>query len=184
MGSKNPLNKIEDWERPRGCGMATKTPKPKAAAESGIDDQTIFDILRILPDLSRALGRSVPLEIRREGISVAQMKALVHLAQTGPQTMSELASGLRITTPSATGLINPLVDYGYVERNRESKDRRVVTVSLSESAKDLSQRLVGLRRAQIEKVLEGMDRKQQQAFVDGLKRLAGVFSGEIALNPK
>lgn len=164
--------------------MATKTQKSKAAAKPAVDDQTIFEILRILPDLSRALGRSVPIEIRREGISVAQMKALVHLAQTGPQTMSELASGLRITTPSATGLVNPLVDYGYVVRHRESKDRRVVTVSLSDSANELAQRLVGLRRAQIEKVLEGMSAQRQQQFLDGLKRLAGVFSGEIALNAK
>ncbi len=149
-----------------------------AAAAKAAHEEVVLEILRLLPNLGRALGRAVPPDIRREGISVAQVKALVHLAQHGAQTMSDLAAGLRITTPSATGLINPLVEQGYVVRHRESKDRRVVTVSLSEEAEPLADRLVNMRKGQINKVLEGMTPEEEAAFLRSLKKLAAVFGGE------
>lgn len=149
-----------------------------AAAAKAAHDEIVQEILRLLPSLGRALGRAVPPDVRREGISVAQVKALVHLAQNGAQTMSELAQGLRITTPSATGLINPLVEQGYVVRNREHKDRRVVTVSLSPEAEALAERLVNMRKNQIDRVLEGFTPEEQALFLRGLKKLAAVFGGE------
>ena len=59
---------------------------------------------------------------------------MVHLFEYGPLTMGELAEGLSVTTPSATGLINPLADMGFVVRERDEEDRRVVRVRLSERA--------------------------------------------------
>ncbi|NLE74372.1 MAG: MarR family transcriptional regulator [Actinobacteria bacterium] len=158
--------------------MAPSKASKATVAAKAAHDEVVLEILKLLPSLGRALGRTVPPDIRREGISVAQVKALVHLAQHGAQTMSDLATGLRITTPSATGLINPLVEQGYVVRHRESKDRRVVTVSLSEEAEPLADRLVNMRKGQIAKVIEDFTPEEQALFLSGLRKLAAVFGGE------
>lgn len=131
--------------------------------------------MKLLPDLMRAFSRRLPQQARREGASLAQMKALVQLAEYGPQTMGELARGLGITTPSATGLVNPLVEMGHVVRERDPNDRRVVRVRLSDEARRLADDVLAERRTEIEAALEGMSYEAQHHFLEGLTRLSQVY---------
>src|ERR1051326_3621572 len=78
-----------------------------------------------------------PLDIAPEGarrkpenLPEAQIKLVVHLAMHGPQTMSEVADGLEVTTPAVTGLVDKLDKRGMGERVRDPQARRVVRVRL------------------------------------------------------
>ncbi len=135
----------------------------------------VSEILKLLPELGKALATSVPDRVRHQGISNAQVRAVVHLAEYGPQTMGELAQGLRITTPSTTGLINPLVDMGLVQRERDDEDRRVVRVSLTQKAQTMAGHVLAQRRREVEQALDGMDEEARLHFLEGLQRLAGVY---------
>jgi DNA-binding MarR family transcriptional regulator len=141
-------------------------------------DPMVAEVLKLLPGLSKALSESMPDDARREGVSVAQVRVLVHLNEYGPQTMGALADGLRITTPSTTGLINPLVEMGYVVRERSDLDRRVVTVGLSADAAELAESILAQQRSDVEQALRGMDAAAQANFLEGLTRLAAVFGSK------
>ncbi|MHB1343623.1 MAG: MarR family winged helix-turn-helix transcriptional regulator [Thermoleophilia bacterium] len=143
-------------------------------------DRIVSEILKLLPELGRALATSVPDKVKHQGISNAQVRAVVHLAEYGPQTMGDLAQGLRITTPSTTGLINPLADMGLVERERDGEDRRVVRVSLSPKAKKMAGQVLVQRRAEVERALGGMSEDAKANFLEGLMRLAAVYDGDAA----
>jgi len=145
-------------------------------------DRIVSEILKLLPELGRALATSVPDKVKHQGISNAQVRAVVHLAEYGPQTMGDLAQGLRITTPSTTGLINPLADMGLVERERDGEDRRVVRVSLSPKAKKMAGQVLVQRRAEVEQALAGMSEDAKANFLEGLMRLAAVYDGDAAQN--
>lgn len=146
-----------------------------APAESG---RIVSEILELLPELGRALANSVPDKVKHQGVSNAQVRAVVHLAEYGPQTMGALAQGLRITTPSTTGLINPLADMGLVERERDGEDRRVVRVSLSAKAKKMAGQVLTRRRAEVEQAMVGMSEEAKANFLEGLRRLAAVYDGD------
>ena len=135
----------------------------------------VSEILKLLPELGKALATSVPDRVRHQGISNAQVRAVVHLAEYGPQTMGELAQGLRITTPSTTGLINPLVDMDLVQRERDDEDRRVVRVRLTQKAQTMAGHVLAQRRREVEQALDGMDEEARLHFLEGLQRLAGVY---------
>ncbi|MHB9148904.1 MAG: MarR family winged helix-turn-helix transcriptional regulator [Thermoleophilia bacterium] len=135
----------------------------------------VSEILKLLPELGKALSTSVPDRVRHQGISNAQVRAVVHLAEYGPQTMGELAQGLRITTPSTTGLINPLAGMGLVQRERNDEDRRVVKVSLTEKARAMAGQVLAQRRREVEQALEGMDEEARLNFLEGLRRLAEIY---------
>ncbi|MHB0980093.1 MAG: MarR family winged helix-turn-helix transcriptional regulator [Thermoleophilia bacterium] len=143
--------------------------------ESG---RIVNEILKLLPELGRALANSVPDKVKHQGVSNAQVRAVVHLAEHGPQTMGDLAQGLRITTPSTTGLINPLADMGLVERERDGEDRRVVRVSLSAKAKKMAGQVLTQRRAEVERAMVGMSEEAKANFLEGLRRLAAVYDGD------
>lgn len=140
----------------------------------------VSEILKLLPELGKALSTSVPDRVRHQGISNAQVRAVVHLAEYGPQTMGELAQSLRITTPSTTGLINPLTAMGLVQRERNDEDRRVVKVSLTEKARAMAGQVLAQRRREVEQALEGMDEVARLNFLEGLRRLAEIYDTDLA----
>jgi len=57
------------------------------------------------------------------------LHALFTLAQR-PLTMSQLAEELSISLPSTTALVNRLTWHGWVERQADERDRRVIRLSL------------------------------------------------------
>ena len=118
----------------------------------------------------------MPVSVRHEGISPAQVKALVHLFEYGPQTMGDLAEGLKITTPSATGLVNPLAEMGFVVRDRDQEDRRVVRVSLSAHAEEVAHSIIDQRQAEVSAAMGDMGLEAEQCLLEGLERLAAAYS--------
>ena len=141
-------------------------------------ERIVREVLKLLPEIAKALSQTVPEHARQRGVSMAQVKTLVHLAQYGPQTMGELAAGLHVTTPSATGLVGPLVDAGYLVRERDGDDRRVVKVRMSEQAQEFADQILAVRRAQVESALEGMELDARTHFLEGLSRLAAAIEIE------
>jgi DNA-binding MarR family transcriptional regulator len=140
-------------------------------------EKIIREIIKVLPELAMSLNRDAGLHEASGAVghrvSAAQIRALVHLAQYGRQTMGDLAEGLQITMASATGLIKPLVALGYVVRTHDDDDRRVVWVELSPQAQSMADTILAARRLEVERALAGMDDVSCRHFLEGLERLAG-----------
>jgi DNA-binding MarR family transcriptional regulator len=158
-------------------------------------ERIIREVIKVLPELANSLNRDVALHAvagvasggtrvgaaqagtagagAAKALSTAQVRALVHLAQYGSQTMGELAEGMQITTASATGLIKPLVALGHVARARDPNDERVVRVTLSERAQGMADQILAERRREVEAALIGMDDAACRSFLEGLERLVG-----------
>jgi DNA-binding MarR family transcriptional regulator len=62
----------------------------------------------------------------------SQIRVLFYLKGHGENTMSTLAHNLHISRPNLTPIIDKLLEDGYVERNANTKDRRILLISLSE----------------------------------------------------
>lgn len=145
------------------------------SVETDERQRIVREVMKLLPELGKAITRSMPVHIRHEGVSSAQVKALVHLSEYGPQTMGDLAEGLKITTPSATGLVNPLAEMGFVVRDRDQEDRRVVRVSLSEHAQEMAHSILDQRVTEVAAAMDDMTLEAQQNFLEGLERLASAY---------
>ncbi len=87
------------------------------------------------------------------GQSPAQLHMLGLLNELGPTTVSHLATLLGTTPPSASAMVDRMVDTGLVVRERNEDDRRVVTVSLGPGGKDALEAALGGRREMLERVL-------------------------------
>jgi DNA-binding MarR family transcriptional regulator len=149
--------------------------KTETGTQAEQHQRLVREVMRLLPELGTAITRSIPTHVRHEGVSMAQVKAMVQLFEFGPQTMGDLAAGLKITTPSATGLINPLAEQGFVVRDRDEDDRRVVRVSLSEHAEEIAHSIIDQRQAEVAAALQGMSIEAQECFLEGLERLAAAY---------
>ncbi len=66
----------------------------------------------------------------RIGINVTDLNCLNIVALTGPMTAGDLARQTGLTTASITGVLDRLEEGGFVQRERDPKDRRRVIVNL------------------------------------------------------
>jgi len=61
----------------------------------------------------------------------SQVFALMTLEEEKVCTLSSLSKKLNVSPPTASGLIDRLAQRGYVQRQQDEKDRRVVNISLT-----------------------------------------------------
>ncbi len=73
-------------------------------------------------------------------VSPSQFRMLCRLAQ-GRATVSELAAWNAVTLPTATKILDVLVERGWVERNRSQEDRRLVHVHLTPRGREVQTEL-------------------------------------------
>ena len=93
----------------------------------------------------RRLNRAVYLDASRTsrefGLTRSQSGVLKILFMHGPISSADLSRKLYMTPSNMTGIIDRLEKKGLVERTRQSVDRRVVLITLTENGNDLSGRL-------------------------------------------
>lgn len=105
------------------------------------------------------------------GQSPAQLHVLGLLNEVGATTVSRIAALLGTSPPSASALIDRMVDAGLVSRERNDEDRRVVTVSVTPGGAQALRVGLGNRREQLERVLSRLDDDELRDTIRVLERL-------------
>lgn len=81
----------------------------------------------------RAFAESCEENLQQE-LSVAQMHTIMAVKERGKVTIKELAEHLLVSPPSASVMVDRLVEKGILLRQQSEADRRKVVVSLSPEA--------------------------------------------------
>lgn len=102
-------------------------------------------------------------------VSAAQINCLIALHENGPLSPSQIAKHVMVNSSTITGIIDRLEKKGLVERLRVSHDRRVITVELTQSGRNLAQ---------------NAPPPIQHKIIDGLKKLSSEEIDDIALTLK
>jgi DNA-binding MarR family transcriptional regulator len=127
-----------------------------------------------------ALGRFFSIPTRRLAsgpLTFAQMKVLLALNRhDGPTaTLGDIARNLNVGYPTATELVNRLVQGGYIRRIPSSADRRQRIVTLSPRGRALMDQFVKRRRQRIARLLGVLEDSEVQNLVRSLETLNGIL---------
>lgn len=98
------------------------------------------------------------------------IRAAIHIYANGPRTITELATGLAISQGWASRVVDEMEKAGYVERQRDEADRRVVRVRLSPMAIARVEMAYDWRGDAVEAALEGMSPDERAAVAAFLRR--------------
>ena len=99
-------------------------------------------------------------------VSTAQLNCLLALYDNGSLPPSHIANFMMVKSSTVTGVVDRLEQKGLVTRLRQSTDRRVITIELTELG---------------EKLAKNAPPPIQQKVVDGLKRLSEDELTQIVL---
>ena len=127
--------------------------------------QIIFSIRRLI-QASELYSKELNKKYR---ISAAQLNCILTLYEYGPLPPSKIAQHMMVKSSTVTGVVDRLEEKGLAERIRNSPDRRMIIIQLTEAGKKLG---------------ENAPPPIQQKIIDGLKQTGNVKKEQIvyALN--
>src|SRR5262245_59328013 len=107
-------------------------------------------------------------------LTVAQIRVLFRLRNRGPISSGQLASGLGVTLPTVTSVIDRLVARGFAERRDDPSDRRRVIVAVTPAGQAVVESIQQGRRARLQRAIESIDAHALARLVVGLEALGAA----------
>lgn len=141
-----------------------------------------------LLELTVLLTADMNQRFERDGLTAARTHLIWELQQRGPSTQRALAQAMDVSPRNITGLVDALVDTGFVMREPHPTDRRATLVTFTEHG---SAAATGLERDQEELsrlLFDAMPDDEFRGFVKGLDavltRLRELIAADAAQRAK
>lgn len=118
---------------------------------------------------------------RFNDLSVTEIHTIEAIGMYVPRTMSEVAADLDITVGTLTTAVNKLTKKGYLERERDDKDRRVVRIILTRKGKLAYRVHEKFHSDMIKETIKGMTEEEEKILKQALDKLNKFFKAKYNL---
>jgi DNA-binding MarR family transcriptional regulator len=108
-------------------------------------------------------------------VSGHAVRAAIHVYQHGERTVGQIASGLGISYGWASRVVEELEKVGYVTRERDSADRRVVRVRLNPDATEEVERAYHWRGREVDEAMRPLSESERAAVRLFLRRVTELL---------
>ena len=138
----------------------------------------IEEIIAAHHTMLRAISASAPSVWMELDLSMAQLKTLVILHNTGAVTIGQVAEALGVGVPTASHLVDRLVQAQLAVRAEDPDDRRRTLAVLAPQGKELAEQLHQGSRDQLRRWLTLLDDAKLAMLLEGLRALEHAASTE------
>lgn len=137
------------------------------------DPEHARQFLELLAAMGRrnSLRDPFALRVSRTELGPAQLQALMWLHRDGPLVMGQVAQRISVNQKTVTGIVDRLEKQGFVNRERNAEDRRVVRVAISARGTKLAEQLersITQNVSRFLQMLEARDRRDLFRIVENL----------------
>lgn len=126
-----------------------------------IELEAYHHLLRAVEHLTQASNEGV----RRQGLTPSRLGVLVALHERGTLTPKELAKSIMRSPGNLTLVLDNMVRDGLIKRETDTKDRRRVAITLSESGRKIAGKTVPAFRARVSESLAPLAERDIDALV-------------------
>jgi DNA-binding MarR family transcriptional regulator len=124
-------------------------------------------------ELTVLMGDDMVRGLARDGLTPSRAHLLWELRLRGPATQSALAEALRVTPRNVTGLVDALVETGFVTRQPHPSDRRATLVAFTAHGAAVTEAMADGHRELAAVLFGGMPTERFDCFVEGLGEVLG-----------
>ena len=103
--------------------------------------------------------------------SISDFAVLEYLKTKGPQPVNTIGQSMMLTSGSMTTAIDRAQKNGYVNRERDPNDGRVVNVTLTDKGRDAIDRAFEKHAANLERLFSMLDKEEKIEFVRLMKKV-------------
>jgi DNA-binding MarR family transcriptional regulator len=138
-----------------------------------LKDMIADNLLALLPFYHKKIFRA---EHGITGMQAAQYRLLGALMRGGTLPMSELGKRLYISKPYMTTLVDQLIREGHVERTPDTRDRRVINITITPSGSKHLKQVGALYKDDVKNLLGDLNKKDLEELCQSLEKLRSILS--------
>jgi DNA-binding MarR family transcriptional regulator len=144
-------------------------------------EKCVHEVLDVIPMVMRSL-RAEFRSHRRKDLNIPQFRTLMFLRRVPGAALSDVADHLGITPPSASTLIDGLVERRLVDRQESAVDRRRVTLALTEAGAGLAETSFRETQAVYVEYFSSFPQETLDIITQAMKALRPIFSEDAQPN--
>ena len=139
------------------------------------DKHSTNELLDLILMVSMMVRENVKQQTAKHQLSIIHLWALRFVAEHKNPTMRDIATFLNISAPSATSFVETLLKSGYLVRELDETDRRVVRIVLSKSGHQLYQQIISGVKLKIGDLVQVLNTEERK----GLNLALGALAKKI-----
>ncbi len=145
---------------------------------SAVHEELINQVVGMVERAYLELRPIAPQQWLELDLTIAQLKVLVFLPAEGKARMGALASALGVSMPTATSVMDRLVERGLVVRETAPSDRRLVVCRMSQAGRDITEQLWRLKEERLRSMLKRMTVPRLRLVAQAMEAILEVASPE------
>ena len=138
---------------------------------------------QVMPVIIKEFARRQANELYKGKITLPQFLILDFLHRQDESKMSALAHFMGVTTAAMTGIVDRLVRDGFVVRENQTEDRRIIKIKLTSKGAELVKKVNTQRRQMIIKIFGRISEKDRQEYLRILMQIKEILSKDITYVP-
>ena len=135
--------------------------------------KTIHAIAEEVAMIGPQIGRRIMADLAQVAdIPHAQLCVVMLLFHQGPKHLSDICQQMKVSAPTATGIVTRLEKSGFVSRTADIKDRRAVVVCLTAAGRKLTQKMRAVVVKRWTDIFLKISREDAQKYLEILKKIS------------
>lgn len=147
----------------------------KRSIDPTMIDNVAQNVFHVLPLVKKRL-LYMDLVQREHGTPLSHVQVLAMLKDVGMMSVSEISRRLGIAKPNITPLVDRLYDAGYVDRQHDENDRRVVNIVLLPAGEEKLAAIRATISRQIQQQVDGLSVSEFRELNDSLSSVVRILS--------
>ena len=147
----------------------------KRTIDPAMIDNVAQNMFHVLPLIKKRLLH-MDLVQREHGTPLSHVQVLAMLNDVGTMSVSEISRRLGIAKPNITPLVDRLFESGYVDRQHDENDRRVVNIVLMEAGKEKLASIRATISRQIQMQVDGLSVSEFRELNESLSSVVHILS--------
>jgi DNA-binding MarR family transcriptional regulator len=135
-------------------------------------------MIEIIPLLRGSINAHIHSEVDRSQWVTPGQTSLLYLINQGETSISSLAGRQKTSAPTISRQVDCLVEKGLVLRARQSSDRRVVRLVLTEKGSEVLKEIMDSTLEWISSQLNSLETRQLEGILCTFNNLSEIFAAE------
>jgi DNA-binding MarR family transcriptional regulator len=143
-----------------------------------VSDEQIQKLINALDSCIRAYRKILQEELKTYHLTIPQARVISVLREDGPQSFGELSKKLETSTSSITGIVDRLEKSGWVKRERDEHDRRIVWITLTEQYHEEFKHFSANQVRYLRRYIDSLKPREVTILTEKLLKLATAIENE------
>lgn len=135
-------------------------------------------VAELMPAIMKEFVRHQGKKFYKLKITMPQFFVMEYLHHKGMSKMSDIAKFINVTTAAVTGIVDRLVRDGYLVRQNDPDDRRIILVRLTAKGLKVVKTMLRDRKAITMKIFGAISQAERSAYLDILTSVRDALEGQ------